>query len=154
MLGLTCLERWLNVEGIPGGIPPWCFDVHQSWHPTKHHPSGTAGITAGIPLSRQERGRSADISAQHLIRTLQQEPCRLVLCCQPCLWARWGQWVRKAGLFSGQPQAVQMADHPRVSPGGVRKGSGMEKQQPQRASNNCWWKEESWRCHDGSSAEF
>lgn len=159
MLGLTCLEKWLNVEVISAGIPAWCLNVHQSWHPTRHHPSGTTGISAGIPLdhlSRQETSlhsrylhsrhlSTADISPQHLISTLQQKPRQgsallPALLLSPKGEGRWGRqgcsmgsWLITHGLAQEglkNGKNSSLREHPAIGGGKRNPESVMPAPQP------------------------
>lgn len=139
MLGLT-YWKMAKCKRQPSRHPttvPQCaseLPSHQAppqWHCRHHcrHP------TFSSQQSNQQTSLHS-ISPGHCSRN----HSRVMFAASPVFVPDGGRWMGKGGLFHGQTQAVQVADPPQLSPGGVRKGSGTEKQQPQRASNNCWWK--------------
>lgn len=134
MLGLTCLGRRLNVEGILAGIPARC--------------TGAAippGTTPGALQASLQASHCFISAGRRHLSTADRHPSTAAHLhtaagtttgwCFAAFEPDGGRQMRKAGLLRGQTQAVQVTDHTQV-----RKGSRMEKQQPQRASNNCWRK--------------
>lgn len=141
MLGLTCLERQLKVESIRQASHHGISMRSLSRHPTRYQPSRQhSRHHHGHPVGASPRGweQASHQTSLHVISLghHSRNHDRVLLCCQPCFWAWWGQRdeEHRAHWEHRSRQHRSLVTH-QLSLSGTRKGSGGEKQQPLRASN-------------------